>query len=323
MFGRFFTIAGNTFLETIRQPIYGVILLVTALAFILNIGLAGFTLEDDDKLLLDLGLSTLLLAGLFLSAFSAAGVLSREIDNKTVLTVISKPISRPVFIAGKYAGLMGALAVAMWLCFLMFLLTQRHAVLQMSSDPWDMPVIVFGFGAVAASLGIAAFCNYYYGTEFSSTAVGLAVLLLTLAVFLAAFWGRTWERQEVYGAEMLKINLFFAGVLVLMAVMVLAAVALAASTRLGQVMTLLVCVLVTMLGMVSDYTLGQHVESSTTANVLYHIVPNLGLYWVIDAVTAFIPVPAPYVGMAAGYTALLVTAALMIGVALFQRREVG
>ena len=122
---------------------------------------------------------------------------------------------------------------------------------------------------------------------------------------------------------MLKINLFFAGVLVLMAVMVLAAVALAASTRLSQVMTLLVCVLVTMLGMVSDYTLGQHVESSTTANVLYHIVPNLGLYWVIDAVTAFIPVPASYVGMAAGYTALLVTATLMIGVALFQRREVG
>ena len=142
----------------------------------------------------------LLLAGLFLSAFSAAGVLSREIDNKTALTVISKPISRPLFIAGKYAGLMGALAVAMWLCFLMFLLTQRHAVLQMSSDPWDMPVIVFGFGAVAASLGIAAFCNYYYGTEFSSTAVGLAVLLLTLAVILAAFWGRTWERQEMYGA---------------------------------------------------------------------------------------------------------------------------
>lgn len=323
MLAKFLAIAGNTFLETIRQPIYGVILLVTALAFILNIGLAGFTLEDDNKLLLDLGLSTLLLAGLFLSAFSAAGVLSREIENKTALTVISKPISRPLFIAGKYAGLMGALAVAMYLCFLMFLLTQRHAVLQMSTDPWDMPVIVFGFGAVIGAVGIAAFCNYFYRTEFSSAAVGLAVPLLTVAVALAGFWGRTWERQEVYGAKMLELNLFFAGVLVLMAVMVLAAVALAASTRLSQVMTLLVCVLVTMMGMISDYTLGQHAADSTVASILYHLVPNLGLYWVIDAVTSSIAVPPYYVGLAAAYTVLLVTACLMIGVALFQRREVG
>ena len=78
MFQRFQTLASNTFLETIRQPIYGVILLATALLMILNVSLAGFTLEDDDKLLLDLGLSTLLLSGLFLSAFSAAGVLSLQ-----------------------------------------------------------------------------------------------------------------------------------------------------------------------------------------------------------------------------------------------------
>ena len=91
MFQRFYTVALNTFVETIRQPIYGVILLATATLLILNVSLAAFTLDDDDRLLLDLGLSTLLLSGLFLSAFSAAGVLSREIENKTVLTVISKP----------------------------------------------------------------------------------------------------------------------------------------------------------------------------------------------------------------------------------------
>ena len=87
MLQRFYAIAVNAFVETIRQPIYGVILLATAVLFILNVSLAAFTLDDDDKLLLDLGLSTLLMSGLFLSAFSAAGILSREIENKTVLTV--------------------------------------------------------------------------------------------------------------------------------------------------------------------------------------------------------------------------------------------
>ncbi len=322
MFSRFLTIAGNTFLETIRQPIFGVILLVTALMFILNIGLAAFTLEDDDKLLLDLGLCTLLVSGLFLSAFSAAGVLTREIENKTALTVVSKPVSRPLFLAGKYAGLAAAMVVALYLAVLMFLLTQRHGVLQMSSDPWDGPVLVFGFGAVIAALGTAAFCNYFYGTEFSSAAVGLAVPLLTLAVLLTGFWGRTWERQP-YGEGMANPNFYYAAALVVLAVMVLAAVALAASTRLGQVMTLLVCVLVTMLGLVSDHALGQHAFDSVVAQVLYHLVPNLGFYGVVDAASANVGVPPSYVLMAAGYTALLVIATLAIAVALFQRREVG
>ncbi len=155
MVQRFFSLAHNTFVETVRQPIFGVILLVTALMLILNVSLAGFTLDDDDKLLLDLGLSTLMLSGLFLSTFSAAGVLSREIENKTVLTVISKPISRPVFILGKFAGLLAALALAFFLSVLVFILDQRHGVLQNSPDPRDGPVAIPGAGSFAFSSLVA------------------------------------------------------------------------------------------------------------------------------------------------------------------------
>ncbi|MHC4089933.1 MAG: hypothetical protein ACYSVY_06585, partial [Planctomycetota bacterium] len=281
MFSRLYHIAANTFLETIRQPIYGVVLLATALLMILNIALAGFTLEDDDKLLLDLGLSTLLLSGLFLSVFSATGVLTREIENKTVLTV----------------GVLGALVVALYLCFLVFLLTMRHRVLQTSSDPWDGPVIAFGFGGLALALGIAAFCNYFYGSEFASTSLALAVPLLTLAVLLTGFWDKTWNLQP-YGKAILVPELFYAAFLVMLAVMVLAAVALAASTRLGQVMTLLVCVLIAMLGLVADFALGQHGEDSLVARTLYHVVPNLGFYSITEAINAGIPVPPTYIAMA-------------------------
>ena len=322
MLSRFYTIAANTFLETIRQPIYGVVLFAAALLMILNVGLAGFTLEDDDKLLLDLGLSTLLLSGLFLSVFSATGVLTREVENKTILTLVSKPVSRPTLIAGKYAGLLAALAVAFYLCFLVFLMTMRHKVLQRTSDPWDQPVIFFGFGGLALALGVAALGNYFSNLEFSSTALALAVPLLTLAVLLTGFWDKTWNRQE-YGAGMLTTDLFSAAYLVLLAVTVLAAVALAASTRLSQVMTLLVCVLVAGVGLVSDFALGQYADQSVAAAAAYHVLPNLGIYWVIDAVNAGIPVPSQYLVLATGYTVLLVIALLMIGVALFQRREVG
>jgi len=322
MLSRLYNIAANTFLDTIRQPIFGVVLLASTLMMILNIALAGFTLEDDDKLLLDLGLSTLLLTGLFLSVFSATGVLTREIENKTVLTVISKPVSRPVFLTGKYVGVLAALLVALYLCFLVFLMTMRHKVLQTSSDPWDGPVLVFGFGALVLALGIAAFCNYFYGSEFASTALALVVPLLTLAVLLTGLWDKTWNLQP-FGSGIFAIELFYAAFLVMLAIMVLAAIALAASTRLSQVMTLLVCVLLTAVGLVADFALGQYADQSQLAWTLYHVLPNLGFFWITDAVNSGIPVPPSYIAMCAGYAILMVIAILMIGVALFQRREVG
>jgi len=322
MFSRLYAIIANTFLETIRQPVYGVVLLTAALLMVLNVGLAGFTLEDDDKLLLDLGLNTLLLTGLFLSVFSATGVLTREIENKTVLTVVSKPVPRPVLILGKYIGVLGALVVALYLVFLILLMTLRHKVLQSSADPWDQPVIFFGFGGLLLTLLIAGFGNYLYGWEFSSTSIALAVPLLTLAVVLTGFWNRTWQAQE-YGKGIIMPQVFYAAFLVVLAIMVLAAVALAASTRLSQVMTLLVCVLVAMLGLVSDFALGQHADRSPVAWVLYHILPNLGFFWIADPVNAGIPILLPYLPMVVGYAVLLVGAILMLGVALFQRREVG
>jgi ABC-2 type transport system permease protein len=112
MFTKFLAIAHNTFTETIRQPVYGLILLVTAGMMYSCIAFAGFSLDDDDKLLKEFGLSTLLMGGLFLAAFSAAGILAGEIENKTVLTVISKPIGRALFILGKFLGLVAALTIA-------------------------------------------------------------------------------------------------------------------------------------------------------------------------------------------------------------------
>jgi len=125
MFSRFWGIVTNSFTETIRQPIYGILLLVTIGMLVFNVAISGYTMDDDNKLLKDLGLSTLLLSGLFLAAFSSAGILSREIENKTVLTVISKPVSRPLFLSAKFTGLAGALGLAFYLTGIAFLLCMR------------------------------------------------------------------------------------------------------------------------------------------------------------------------------------------------------
>ncbi|MCH7596833.1 MAG: ABC transporter permease [Planctomycetes bacterium] len=324
MFQRLFSLAQNTFIETIRQPIYGVILITTTFLMILNVSLAGFTM-DDNKLLLDLGLSTLMLSGLFLSAFSATGVISREIENKTVLTVISKPVSRPVFILGKFGGLLAALTVAYYLCVLVFILTERHGVLENSSDPWDAPVLALGFGSILLALIASAFCNYFYGWDFPSTTIGLLVPLLTISVLLVGKLDEHWETIP-FGSNFVGGQVILAAYLVLLIVVVTSAVALAASTRFGQLMTLVICTGVLGLGIVSDYAFGRHEETSQLAGIAYHLIPNVGPFWVIDGLTAEMEettVTVAYLGYVTAYAALITTAMVSLAIVMFQKRELG
>ncbi len=325
-------IIANSFTETIRQPIYGWLLLGTILVLAINPALSMYTLDitdgeaplisGDNKMLKDLSLSTLLMSGLFLAAFSAAGIISREIENKTVLTVVSKPVSRPLFLLGKFLGLAGALGVAYYLCTLVFLLTMRHQVLERASDHFDLPVILFGVGAILLSVTLAALGNYLYDTEFSSTVVGLGTAFLTLAFLLVALISPQWKIQS-FGKDFMDGQLIGAAVLVFGMVMILTAVAVAVSTRLGQVMTLFVCLVVLMIGLVSDAMFGQYRDSNVWAKMAYAVSPNLAFLWVTDALTQENFINFTYVATAMLYAGLTVIAYLFIGMALFQKREVG
>ena len=119
MFAKLLAIIRNTFVETIRQPIFSILMWVAAGMLVLNPSLAGFSLENsegDIKIVQDVGLATLLLYGLLAAVFSASSVITREIESQTVLTVVSKPVSRPLFLAGKYFGVCGAVLVATASC---------------------------------------------------------------------------------------------------------------------------------------------------------------------------------------------------------------
>ena len=111
-------------------------------------------------------------------------MIHQELANKTALTIVSKPVPRPVFIAGKYIGVSGAILVAGYVLMLVFMLTLRHRVLQNKSDPIDWPVVLFGVGAVLGALGQAAAANYLYKKVFTSTFIYALLLMLTGAFCL-------------------------------------------------------------------------------------------------------------------------------------------
>ena len=100
MFTQTFAIARNAFFESIRQPIVLVLLVSATVLLLLASPLSAFTMENDQRMLLDIGLATIFMIGMLLAIFVSSNVLGREIHNKTTLTVVSKTVSRPQFVIG-------------------------------------------------------------------------------------------------------------------------------------------------------------------------------------------------------------------------------
>jgi ABC-type transport system involved in multi-copper enzyme maturation permease subunit len=251
-----FAIFRNTFFESIRQPIVFVLIVLATLLLIVAQLTSTFTMSDDQKMLVDVGLATVFLFGALQAAFIATNVLTREIENRTVLTVVSKPVPRPVFIVGKFFGVAAAIIMASAYMTFVFMLVEHHGSLQTVRDPLHLPVIVFGFGAGVIALGVALWCNYFYGRVFGSTFLCVATPLLGIAYLLSLLFDPYFRTTEVSFTAGFDVNLWKAVVPLIMANLVLAAFAIAISTRLSQIMTVLATIGVFLLGMLSDWLFG-------------------------------------------------------------------
>ncbi len=450
MFSQLLPIARTALIESLRQPIFFVIVMLSGLCQLLATWGTGFAMgltesgevSGDNKLLLDLGLSNVFVSAGLLAAFIATAVLSKEIDNKTVLTVVSKPIARASVVVGKYLGVAGALLVALAILLVFLMMGLRHGVMSNASDVLDMPVIVLTGVAVLGSILIAAWCNFFYGWHFTQTSMTLMAPLAVLAYALVLLFSKKWEVQSL--ATDFKPQIALACVALVSAILVLAAIATAVSTRLGQVMTMVCCAGVFVLGLLSNHFVGSRafptypaaiVRDAVPANpnapgwtdpgdtytitfstsprtapkpgdAFYYgpspngfplaverftpyagatlagppllsadspalvvteargtsivvrkagspalryerpphrddfaffapprrsaialaswaVIPNMQDFWLLDAVTQNQPIPAAHVARVLAYAALLIVAALSVGVALFQRRDVG
>ncbi len=102
---RLFSIALNTFREAVRDRIlYNLVLfvlLITASAILLG----DLTDGHEGRTIVNIGLNAMLLFGVFIAVFVGVGLVSKEIEKRTVYAIFAKPVGRGEFIIGKYLGL--------------------------------------------------------------------------------------------------------------------------------------------------------------------------------------------------------------------------
>ncbi len=104
-------IARNTFREAIRDRIlYG--LLAFALLMIgSSLALASLSVGQQERITKDLGLAAISLIGVLMSVFLGITLVSKEVDRRTVYTILSKPVRRHHLVVGKYVGLAATVTV--------------------------------------------------------------------------------------------------------------------------------------------------------------------------------------------------------------------
>ncbi|MCA9244360.1 MAG: hypothetical protein KDA32_10420 [Phycisphaerales bacterium] len=323
MLSKLYAIAWTTFFETIRQPIYSVLLWATFGWLLLAPLLAGYSLQsgNDTKILIDVGVSTMLLYGLLISCFAATGVITREIESMTAVTVISKPVGRPTFVVGKFLGVIAAVSVGYLLLSVVFLMEVRHGVMETVSTKYDQPVLAFGFAALGIGLIAATFANYVYGAHFPTTLLAWVVPGAIVAFFAASFFDKEWDIKAPM--ENLNPQVLFAVASNFCAIGILTALAVALATRLSQIVTLVACGAVFLLGLLSSYYFGRFAEHDAIRGFLYHVVPNFQFFWFGDAITLNVKIHWDHVVRVAAYAGLYTLAILSAGVAMFQTREVG
>lgn len=104
-------IARNVFLEVIRDRILYLIALFALLMVAASVMLPEVSAGAQDKITLDLGLAGIHLLSVIVAVFVGTGLVNKEIEKRTVLVLIAKPVSRAEFLIGKHLGLSAVLAV--------------------------------------------------------------------------------------------------------------------------------------------------------------------------------------------------------------------
>ncbi|HLG20443.1 MAG TPA: ABC transporter permease [Bdellovibrionota bacterium] len=108
---RIWAIALNTYREALRQKVLYTLVFFCVVLILLSRLLGQLSLGADAKIVKDTGLAAILLFGSLISIFVGVGLVFKEIERRTIYTILSKPVSRAELILGKFVGLTFTLAL--------------------------------------------------------------------------------------------------------------------------------------------------------------------------------------------------------------------
>lgn len=152
------TIAANTVREAVRNKLLYTLLFFALLLIAAGVLVSVLSYVERERILQDVGLAAIRLFSAAIAIFVGVGLIHKEVDRRTVYTILSKPVSRVEFLLGKYVGLVATI----WM---------------------QMLIMIAAFAAVSATMG--ASLGLAHLAAFALTAVELALIVAVATLFSA------------------------------------------------------------------------------------------------------------------------------------------
>jgi len=175
-------IALNTFREAIRDRVLYLLLVFALILIGVSRLLSLLTVGNEEKIIKDIGLSAISLFGVLTAVFVGVSLVFKEIERRTVYTLLANPVRRWQFVVGKFLGLMAVLGMnvglmSVALCGLLLL---------RGESPWALlPAIAL----ILVELGVIA----AFALLFSSLTNSILAALMTFAIYVMGHL--TWSLQ--------------------------------------------------------------------------------------------------------------------------------
>jgi ABC-type transport system involved in multi-copper enzyme maturation permease subunit len=263
-------IALTTAREAMNQPLFYLALAMGSVGLLASIYIPYNTFGEDIKMLKSTGLIWIKVWGIFVAVWAASVSVSEEVEGRTALTVLSKPVKRRQFIFGKFLGVLGPVLVLFVVLGTLFLLTISFKV-----------------------------------------------------VYDARETAKTEPMWQLCYLEMVRIVPGL--VLAFFETVVFAAISVAISTRLPMLANLIICSTVYVLGhlvpMLVNSSVGKFEIVRFVGQFIATVLPVLDHFDIEGAVAASADIPLDYLGVALIYCALYSAIAILIGLAMFEDRD--
>jgi ABC-type transport system involved in multi-copper enzyme maturation permease subunit len=300
-------VALAAFREGIRQPMFWLLTLAGLLLIAISPFIPYFTFGEDYKMVKELGYSQMLLFTAAFAVIAASTSISEEIEGRTAITLMSKPVSRRHFLLGKFIGiLLAALvmcALLVWLLvwILLFKDTDAYERLQRGLQETPDPAWL-----------VIALRDHVPAGEGSDLLRGVGLWMDDSASLLPG------------------VAVSFCHVMILLAV------AVALATRLPMLVTVPLCLAVYFLGHLTPIlkaVAAQHLQEQETgyqliaflADVFDTVLPGLDLFDLSPAVIREAPLPPArfslYTLSVSLYALVYTAIALLFGLILFEDRD--
>lgn len=171
-------IAKNTFREIIRDRILYGLLVVAVLLIGLSLALGQLSFAEQTRITINFGFTAIHLSAAILSIFVGSTLVGRELEKKTILTLLARPITRAQFVLGKSVGLLSVICVVvLMLAFiLMLLLTSLGASIN--------ELFLVGLYGILIEASVLLSLTIFFG----SFASPMLAVSFSIGLFLIGHW---------------------------------------------------------------------------------------------------------------------------------------